>query len=83
MILNRLAKSHKDYETASWQSLAKIQAAPTVYTQKSKEWSRTSLTKNEKGKAFLPNKATKTSREKNIFPFFFSYLMGMQKYTAQ
>lgn len=57
MMLNTLAKPHKDYETASWQSLAKIQAAPTVYTQKNKEQSRTSLIKNEEGKAFLQEKS--------------------------
>lgn len=82
MILNTLAKSHKDYKTASWQSLAKIQAAPTVYTQKNKEWSRTSLIKNEKEKAFLQKKATKTSRENiyiSLFPFC---LTGMKKYTT-
>lgn len=75
MILNTLAKSHKDYETASWQSLAKIQAAPTVYTQKNKEWSRTSLIKNEKRKVFLQKKKPlKPAKKIHVCPFFLSAL---------
>lgn len=83
MILNMLAKSHKDYETAPWQSLAKIQAAPTVYTQKNKEWSRTSLVKNEKERAFLQKKNHLNQQRKYMyFPFFSFSLTGMKKYTA-